>query len=110
MRRFPWLDADDPQASGSGRASRDAAAIHPLAEVLRCLEQVTDPQHDEASDERAWRSTRFDRSVVDDFAAFLAPPPADEPPPHPDPDFKERLRRRLWRLHVALHVRPVRRH
>jgi hypothetical protein len=51
-----------------------------------------------------------DAGIVNEFAEFLAGP-ADLNEPvsgRPDPVFKERLRRRLWRLHLL--TRPTNSH
>ena len=46
-----------------------------------------------------------DASVVEEFAEFLAGDEALDMPPFPaaDPIFRERLRRRLWRMHLLTH-------
>ncbi len=43
-----------------------------------------------------------DERVMDDFAEFLSGDDATDPvpPTNPDPDFRESLRRYLWRLHL----------
>ena len=46
--------------------------------------------------------TDSDHSIVEEFADFLAGDSVQDDPflPAVDPVFKERLRRRLWRLHL----------
>lgn len=110
MKRFPWHDSRDPVASESSRERTGAAAIHSLADGVGCLEQAGDPMGEEATDERAWRSSRDDPSVLEDFAEFLSPVAVEDSPGEPDRDFEQNLRRKLWRLHVALHLRPGRTH
>ncbi len=43
-----------------------------------------------------------DEGIMDEFAEFLSENDATDcvPLTNPDPDFRERLRRRLWRLHL----------
>ena len=54
-----------------------------------------------------WSVVRgFDATLADDFADFLAPTPEGmEDLPPPDPIFRERLRRRLWRMYVQTHLK-----
>jgi hypothetical protein len=49
--------------------------------------------------------TDSDEGIVSEFAEFLAGVADPEAPilPNPDPVFQERLRRRLWRLHLLAH-------
>lgn len=48
-----------------------------------------------------------DADLIADFAEFMAgeTPPDNHVLLEPDPDFRERLRRRLWRTHVVTHLR-----
>lgn len=108
MKRFSWHESWCPVPPESPREG--AAGIHLLADVVRILEQAGDPEDEEATEERAWRSSRDHLSVVEDFADFLSPGSPEGGPGEPGRDFKERLRRRLWRLHVRMHGRRGRTH
>ncbi len=108
MKRFPWHEPHDPVPLESPRTN--AAAIHSLADGVRWLEQAGDPGAEDAADVLLRQSSRDHPSVVEDFAEFLSSGSADGSPGEPDRDFKEQLRRRLWRLHVGLRVRRGRTH
>ena len=108
MKRFPWHDPHDPVPLESPRAG--AAAIHSLADGVRWLERAGDSGGEDPADVLPWQSSRDDLSVVEDFAEFLSSGSAEGSPGEPDRDFKEQLRRRLWRLHVGLRVRGGRTH
>ena len=51
-----------------------------------------------------------DASLIAEFADFVSAGESEEQGgelPAPDPDFRERLRRRLWRQHVQLRLRDL---
>jgi len=111
MKRFPWEDSLDPVRPESTREGAGAAEIHSLVDVVGCLERVEDRVgRERASEELTWRSSRQDPSLLEDFAEFLSSGSEEAGCAEPDRDFQESLRRKLWRLHVAMHVRPGPRH
>lgn len=108
MKRFEWHESFDPVAPESPR--EDAAVIRSSADGVIRLEQACDPGSEEATEDLPWRFSREDLSLLEDFEEFLSPGSNEGASWEPDRDFKERLRRRLWRLHVGMHVRGGRTH
>jgi hypothetical protein len=96
MKRIP---SNRPVASMSSEARREVAGgpvLRPVHEVASCLGALDDPFNVAGSA----------ASLVEDFAEFLA---GDEASVYglqpPDPAFREKLRRRLWRLHALTRLR-----
>jgi hypothetical protein len=85
---------------------RDVAGLSPLAGS-----KGSQPILDVASFRHAlddpMGTAMDDADLIADFAEFMAgdASPASNVLLEPDPDFRERLRRRLWRTHVVTHLR-----
>jgi hypothetical protein len=103
MKRLQWHETFDPAAPESPREG--AGVIRSSADGVGCLGPACDPENEEATEDLSWRFSREDLSLLEDFAEFLSPGSVAGASGEPDRDFKERLRRRLWRLHVGIHVR-----
>lgn len=114
MKRTGKIDMLAAKREVSGRIGsrvHDPHAIRTVAASLDVMGLGTGDSDAAAGRLASGPEDDLDASLIEDFAEFLVSPTwGDCATEQADPDFRETLRRRLWRLHVQTNLRDRHRH